>query len=77
MLVHAHGTNILRIKGILNIVDHPLPIAVHGVQHLIHPPVHLSFWPTQTRESQIVFILKNISRDLIENSLKMILKIPI
>ena len=77
MLVHAHGTNILRIKGILNIVDHPLPIAVHGVQHLILPPVHLSFWPTQTRESQIVFILKNISRDLIENSLKMILKIPI
>jgi hypothetical protein len=31
------------VKGILNVADAATPVAVHGVQHLVHPPRHLGF----------------------------------
>src|SRR5438046_2365735 len=46
MLLHAHGEDILRVKGLLQVVGVPTPVVIHGVQHLVHPPVHLDGWPT-------------------------------
>jgi G3E family GTPase len=56
MLLHSHGNAILRVKGILNVRGSEAPTVVHGVQHLIHPPVHLSAWPTDDRRSRLVLI---------------------
>ncbi|MCZ6771726.1 MAG: GTP-binding protein [Proteobacteria bacterium] len=44
-LLHAHGEIILRLKGILNVLDEPNPVIIHGAQHTIHPPQHLEKWP--------------------------------
>jgi G3E family GTPase len=69
MLLNRHGRSILRVKGILNLSGSAYPIAIHGVQHLVHPPVHLFGWPGSDRRSRIVFIVRGIERDAIERSL--------
>ena len=69
MLLHAHGTNVLRVKGILNVVDAATPVVIHGVQHIVHPPAHLARWPDDDRRSRIVFIVRDLEQSLIERSL--------
>jgi G3E family GTPase len=68
MLLNRHGANILRVKGILNIARASYPVAVHGVQHLVHPPVHLTEWPDDDRRSRIVFIVRGLDKQQIERS---------
>jgi G3E family GTPase len=70
MLLNRHGVNILRVKGILNLIEIDAPVAVHGVQHLVHPPTHMRAWPDADRRSRIVFIVKDIAREDIERSLR-------
>jgi G3E family GTPase len=69
MLLHAHGQNVLRVKGLLNVVDAATPVVIHGVQHIVHPPAHLEGWPDGDRRSRIVFIVKDLEPALIERSL--------
>jgi G3E family GTPase len=70
MLLNRHGGAVLRVKGILNIEGSDTPVAVHGVQHLVHPPVHMAAWPDEDRRSQLVFIVDGLERAVIERSLK-------
>ena len=53
-LTDAHGEAILRIKGLLNLDGHP--VAVHGVQHFLHPPEPLLAWPDAERRSRLIVI---------------------
>ena len=69
MLLHAHGGRVLRVKGILNVGDGEPPVAVHGVQHLVHPPVHMREWPDGDRRSRLVFITDGMEREAVEGSL--------
>ena len=69
MLLHVHGQKVLRVKGILNVLDVPTPVVIHGVQHVVHPPAHLDRWPDDERRSRIVFIVRGLEQDLIERSL--------
>ena len=69
LLLHAHGEDILRVKGILNVAGATTPVVIHGVQHLMHPPSHLSRWPDADRRSRIVFITRGLERSRIEASL--------
>ena len=61
---------VLRVKGILNVVGSATPVAVHGVQHLVHPPVHMAAWPDADRQSRLVFIVDGLDRMAIERSLR-------
>ncbi|MDB5777171.1 MAG: cobalamin biosynthesis protein CobW [Herbaspirillum sp.] len=70
MLLHSRGADILRVKGILNIQGSELPLVIHGVQQMIHPPLHLPAWPDDERRSQLVLIGKLPARALIEASLQ-------
>jgi G3E family GTPase len=69
MLLNRHGERVLRVKGILNVADSPTPVAIHGVQHLVHPPIHMADWPDRDRRSRLVFIVDGLDRRLIERSL--------
>ena len=69
MLLHRHGENVLRVKGLLNVKGIEAPVVVNGVQHVVHPPIHLKSWPSDDRRSHIVFIVDGIDRALIERSL--------
>lgn len=68
LLLYARGENILRVKGLLD-VGEAGPIILNGVQHIIHPPIHLHEWPNNTQVSHIVFIMKDIPTDLLKQSL--------
>jgi G3E family GTPase len=69
MLLHAHGQEVLRVKGILNVEGLSTPVVLHGVQHVVHPPAHLDRWPDDDRRSRIVFIVRGLEPALIERSL--------
>jgi len=69
MLLHRHGQRILRVKGILHIAGEDRPVAVHGVQHLVHPPLHMQRWPSADRGSRIVFIVDGVGENAIRRSL--------
>ena len=69
MLLHTHGEKVLRVKGILNVAGTDAPVVVNGVQHVVHPPIHLRAWPSDERRSHIVFIVDGLARADIENSL--------
>jgi G3E family GTPase len=64
-LVMAHGPDLLRVKGIMQIVGRERPIVVQAVQHLFHPPAELPVWPDDSSNSRIVFITRNLSRDFV------------
>lgn len=65
MLLRCHGERILRVKGILDVIDSPQPIVIHGVQHCLHTPLHLDAWPNGERRSRLVFIVRGLdSRQL-------------
>jgi G3E family GTPase len=71
VLTMTRGESVLRIKGILNLIGRDKPIAIHGVQHLFHPPVQLAAWPEgDDRRSRIVFILRDLDRATVEKGLK-------
>jgi G3E family GTPase len=61
-LIAAHGADLLRIKGLLNITGREAPVVVHGVQHLFHPPVLLDGWPDGDRRSRLVFITRSLDK---------------
>lgn len=69
MLLNRHGEQVLRVKGILDVAGADRPVAIHGVQHLIHPPTHLRAWPDGARRSRIVFIVRGLDPAAIEASL--------
>ena len=74
MLLNRHGSVVLRVKGILNIEGSETPVAVHGVQHLVHPPVHMAAWPDEDRRSHLVFIVDGLERETIERSLEVFMR---
>ncbi len=67
MLIASQGADLLRVKGIVNVREHPeRPAVIHGVQHVFHDPVLLAAWPSEDRRTRIVFITRGIPRDSIE-----------
>ena len=70
MLLHTHGENVLRVNGMLNVKQVKTPVVINGVQHIVHPPMHLDAWPDADRRSRIIFIVRDIDRQRIEESLE-------
>ena len=70
-LIALRGADLLRIKGILNVVESGgLPVVVHGVQHMFHPPVRLEAWPSDDRRTRLVFITRDVGQAVIEDLFK-------
>ncbi len=66
-LIALRGSDILRVKGLLNVVESPdRPIVVHGVQHMFHPPVQLNEWPSDDHRTRMVFITRDVGQGVIE-----------
>jgi G3E family GTPase len=66
LLQSAHGPNLLRMKGIVKLAEHPdHPVILHGVQHVFHPPVKLSHWPDDDHRTKLVFITKDLDESFV------------
>jgi G3E family GTPase len=59
-LLSAHGPAVLRCKGILDVAGRDRPVVINGVQHVFYPAEELHAWPEGGRESQIVFITRDL-----------------
>ena len=67
VLTSLRGSDVLRVKGLVNVADEPGPVVVQGVQHLFHPPVTLAAWPGDDRRTRLVFITRGIARATVAN----------
>ena len=63
LLSNLRGPDLLRLKGIVNVDGKP--VVVQGVQHIFHPPVNLSQWPSEDHQTRLVFITRNIDAKVI------------
>ncbi|MDQ0546790.1 G3E family GTPase [Methylobacterium brachiatum] len=68
MLLDRHGENVFRVKGIMSLEGEERPVAVHGVQRLVHSPIHLERWPDGRRTSRLVFVVNGLDHTRIEAS---------
>ncbi len=71
-IMRLRGRDLLRIKGLLNVVGLPGPMVIHGVQHIFHPPIMLRRWPGEDRRSRIVFIVRDLSDTDLRASLSLL-----
>ncbi|MGH7121968.1 MAG: CobW family GTP-binding protein [Acetobacteraceae bacterium] len=69
-LVIAHGDDLLRVKGIIDVIGRDRPVVVQAVQRLFHPPAELPAWPAGKRNSQIVFITRGLAREFVAEVLE-------
>jgi G3E family GTPase len=55
------GPNLLRVKGIVGLAEHPeAPVLIQAARHLVHPLVELKGWPSADRRTRLVFIVRDI-----------------
>jgi G3E family GTPase len=69
MLLQAHGPNVLRVKGLLDIGDAG-PVVMNVAQHVVHPPEHLRAWPSSDHRANLVLITRVIDPERIACSLE-------
>jgi G3E family GTPase len=55
-LLSLRGSDVLRLKGVIDVDGVDSPVAVHAIHHLLHPPMRLGAWPAGPRISRIVVI---------------------
>ena len=61
MLAEHCGPDLLRVKGLVDVVESPdRPAVIHGVQHVFHPPAWRDGWPDADRSTRIVFIARKL-----------------
>jgi G3E family GTPase len=69
-LRNSAADDLLRVKGILNLIGERGPVVIHGVHHIFHPPVVLNAWPDSDHRSRIVFISRGMERSELEASFR-------
>jgi G3E family GTPase len=67
LLRSTHGAKLLRLKGLVDLAEHPgKPLLVHAVQAILHPPLLLERWPDADRRSRLVLIVKDIDETVVQ-----------
>jgi G3E family GTPase len=72
LLVHRHGPDVLRVKALLDVRDVG-PVALHGVQHVIHRPEHLT---GTAAGSRVVLVVQDLDPRVLERSFRTFLGVP-
>ncbi|MFN3276631.1 MAG: CobW family GTP-binding protein [Paracoccus sp. (in: a-proteobacteria)] len=72
MIMGLRGEAILRLKAIVHLEGAAQPFVLHGVQHLLEPPVPLEDWPAGDRTSRVVLIARDLSAEDLEASLDLL-----
>ena len=67
------GPSLLRVKGLINILEEPgTPAVVQGVQHLLHNVTWLEKWPTADERTRIIFITQGIAREQLRDMIELL-----
>jgi G3E family GTPase len=65
LLTTLRGPDLLRLKGIINVDGDP--VVIQGVQHIIDTPVKMDRWPSDDKDTRLVFIVRNMELDVVRN----------
>ncbi len=66
LLRSTHGPKLLRLKGLVNVLEHPhAPLVLQAAQQVMHPPVPLAQWPSGDRQTRIVLIVRGLDPDVV------------
>ncbi|MBB6308813.1 CobW family GTP-binding protein [Xanthobacter tagetidis] len=77
LLRATHGAKLLRMKAIVKVKEHPeMPLVLHGVQHLMHPPARLPAWPDDDHRTRLVMIVRDLDPNVIERLFHAFLGVP-
>ena len=68
-LIAAREPDILRLKPVIWADGFDTPFVIHGVQHIVDPPVRLARWTGADRKSRVVIIGRDLPRDVLLESL--------
>lgn len=69
-LMNSAASNVLRLKAVVHVEGMEHPFALHGVQHVFHPPVPLTHWPKGDTVSRIVVIGRDLPPGYLAESLQ-------
>ena len=68
-LIEAKGEHLLRVKGIVNVIDQQRPRVIHIVQHVLYPVTTLPDWPDGDRRTRLVFIVRDLDPEAVRDRL--------
>ncbi|TKD22823.1 GTP-binding protein [Rhodobacter capsulatus] len=71
-LLATRGAEILRLKAVLWAEGIDTPYVIHGVQHIVDPPVRLARWTGTDRKSRIVIIGRDLPQQALRDSVEML-----
>lgn len=74
LLMATQSDGLLRVKGVLNVADADHPVAVHGIQHIFHPPVSLPHLSAGAMPSTLVFITHMIGEEAVRKLFSAVLE---
>lgn len=67
------SSNLLRVKGLVNIAEEPgRPAVIQGAQHLLHNLTWLDSWPDADQRTRIVFIAQGVAREAVEEMIELL-----
>lgn len=75
LLLHRHGQDVLRSKGILHLEGVATPVVVHGVQHVVHRPSHLPAWPDGLPRTRLVLIGNDLPEERLARSFRLFMRL--
>jgi G3E family GTPase len=76
-LIAARGPDILRLKAVIWANGFDMPFVIHGVQHIIDPPIRLARWAGEDRKSRVVIIGRDLPREALLDSLQVLKTQPV
>lgn len=71
-LIAARGPDILRLKAVIWADGFDTPFVIHGVQHIIDPPIRLARWTGEDRKSRVVIIGRDLPREALLDTLEVL-----
>jgi G3E family GTPase len=73
LLAEHCGAKLLRLKGLVDVVESPgRPAVIHGVQHVFHPPAWLDEWPDEDHSTRIVVISQGLDAQWLQDVLELL-----
>lgn len=67
LLRSAHGPKLLRVKGVVRLMEDPeRPLVLHVVQHVVHPVAQLERWPDEDKRTRLVFITRDLEEAFVK-----------
>ncbi|MFN7596294.1 MAG: GTP-binding protein, partial [Cereibacter sp.] len=71
-LIATRGPDILRLKAVIWADGFDTPFVIHGVQHIIDPPIRLARWSGEDHKSRVVIIGRDLPREALLESLEVL-----